>query len=204
MHKIFTGDAKRYYYDRVESYASGFNQAVDMIKDRYNSPVRQDRCNNYLSAMHVARFVKDGVEVSEALGKVYNAITKLGPQVPQSHRGESHRVEFLQTAVIGYDWAVQPLSRIATRRLSFQQLYGELESAHEVPGIMYQSQGHYLNQHNGLSTRNWNSNQRQDARTKGSTDPLKLMGCFNCEDPNHVLSDCKKPLNLARAIKNRL
>ena len=74
----------------------------------------------------------------------------------------------------------------------------------EVPGIMYQSQGRYLNRHNGLSTRNWNSNQRQDARTKGSTDPLKLMGCFNCEDPNHVLSDCKKPLKLARATKNRL
>ena len=32
--------------------------------------------------MRVARFVKDGVEVSEALGKVYKAITKLGPQVP--------------------------------------------------------------------------------------------------------------------------
>ena len=30
------------------------------------------------------------------------------------------------------------------------------------------------------------------------------MGRFNCEDPNHVLSDCKKPLNLARATKNRL
>ena len=30
------------------------------------------------------------------------------------------------------------------------------------------------------------------------------MGCFNFEDPNHVLSDCKKPLNHARAAKSRL
>ena len=130
-----------------------------------------------LVRLRVARFLKDGVEVSEALRKVYKAITKLGPQVPQSHRGEAHRVELLRTAVIGYDWDVEPLSRTATHRLSFQQLYGELESAlhlskesesarlrdqvagfasvkDEVPGIMYQSQGHYLNQHNGLSTRN--------------------------------------------------
>ena len=78
--------------------------------------------NNYLSAMSVSRFVKDVVEVSEALGRVYMAITKLGPQVPQSHRGEAQRVEFLRTAVIGYDWAVEPLSRISTHRLSFQQL----------------------------------------------------------------------------------
>ena len=74
----------------------------------------------------------------------------------------------------------------------------------EVPGIMYQSQGRYLNRHNGLSTRNWNSNQSQDARTKGSTDPLELMGCSNCEDLIHVLSDCKKPMNLSQATKSRL
>ena len=227
MHNIFTGDAKRYYCDRVAGYASGFIQAVDMIKDEYNSPVRQDRCKNCFSAMRVARFVKDGVEVSEAPGKVYMAITKLGPQVSQSRRGESHRVEFLRTALIVYDWAVELLSRIATRLISFQQLYGELESAlhlskeieaalirdqvagfatvkEEVPGIMYQSEGRYLDRHNSLSTRNWNSNQRQDARTKGRTDPLILMGYFNFEDPHHVLSDCKKPVNLARATKNRL
>ena len=227
MHNIFTGDAKLYYYDRLECYASGFNQAVDMIKDEYNSPVRQDRCKNSLSAMRVARFVKDRVEVSEALGKVYKAITNLRPQVPQSHRGEAHRVEFLRTAIIAYDWAFEPLSRIATHRLIFQQLHGELQSAlhlskesesarlrdqvarsatleDEVSGIMYQSQGRYLNRRNGLSTRNWNSNQRQDARTRGSADQLKLMDCFNCEDRNHVLYDCKKPLNLAWATKTGL
>ena len=104
-----------------------------MIKDEYNSPVGQGRCKNYLYAMRVARFVKDRVEVSEALRELYGAITKLGSQVPQSHCGEAQRVEFLRTTVIRYDRAIEPFSPTATHRLSFQQLYGELESALHLP-----------------------------------------------------------------------
>ena len=48
------------------------------------------------------------------------------PQVPISHRGNAHRIEFLRNAVVGYEWATEPLSRIAPQGLPFQELYGEL------------------------------------------------------------------------------
>ena len=95
----------------------------------YNSPVRKDRCKNYLSYLRLAKFVNEGLELSAALEKTYKVIMKLAPQVPLSHRGETHKVEFLRNAAVGYDWATEPLSRIATHNLTFQGLYGELDSA---------------------------------------------------------------------------
>ena len=50
--------------------------------------------------------------------------------MPISHRGNACKVEFLRNAVVGCEWATEPLSRIATYNLTFQQLYGELESGH--------------------------------------------------------------------------
>lgn len=92
LHNILTGDAKRFYHNRIEGYAAGFSQAVSMLEDEYYSAVRQDRCKNYLSSLRLARFVSEGHEVSTALEKTYKVITKLAPQVPQSHRGEAHKV----------------------------------------------------------------------------------------------------------------
>ena len=90
--------------------------------------------------------------------------------------GKRIKSSFLRKTVIGYDWATEPLSRIATHKLTFQSLYSELESAlhlakegqlalisdsitgkpvknDDVAGVLYQSQGRYLNRHKGLRTR---------------------------------------------------
>jgi len=40
-----------------------------------------------------------------------------------------HRVTFLPGAGIGYTWAAEPSSRIATHNLSFQQFFAELSSS---------------------------------------------------------------------------
>lgn len=225
LHNVLTGDAKRFYYNRIEGYAAGFSQAVTMLQDEYNSAVRQDRCKNYLSSLRLAKFADEGLELSSALEKTYKVITKLSPQVPQSHRGEAHKVEFLRKAVVGYEWATEPLSRIATHKLTFQNLYSELESAlhlakegqlarmgdrigkshpknDDVAGVLYESQGRYLNKHAGLRTRN-TPHWKRRGQTKPSS-PLDLMGCFNCDDPNHTLNDCKRPVNAARAAQRRL
>ncbi|GAB0492781.1 hypothetical protein MMPV_004051 [Pyropia vietnamensis] len=129
LHNLLRGDAKRFYLDRVHGTAATFAQAVDMVSAEYNSIVRQDRVKNYLSGLRLSSFVKDGTDVTAALEKTYKTISKLAPQVPRSHHGESYKVEFLRNAVVGNSWATEPLSRIATHRLTFQQLYGELEAA---------------------------------------------------------------------------
>ena len=46
-----------------------------------------------------------------------------------SHRGNANKIASLRNAVVGYEWATEPLSRIATHVLSFQQLHRKLESA---------------------------------------------------------------------------
>lgn len=77
----------------------------------------------------MAKYVSDGIEEASALEKTYKVITKLAPQVPLTYRGGAHKVELLRKAVVGYDWAIEPLSRIATHKLTFQGLYSELETA---------------------------------------------------------------------------
>jgi len=59
---------------------------------------------------------------------------KLAPMVPRSHQGDAHRVDFLRHAVVGYTWANEPLRRVQTHNLPFQQLYGELEAALQLHG----------------------------------------------------------------------
>jgi len=38
-------------------------------------------------------------------------------------------VDFLHHGVLGYEWATEPLSSVATHGLSFQQWHGELAAA---------------------------------------------------------------------------
>lgn len=71
LHNILCKDAYRFYCDRVQSYATSFNQAVSMIDQEYNSPVRQTRVKNYLKSLRVSDFEKNGDEVSTALARVY-------------------------------------------------------------------------------------------------------------------------------------
>eukprot|EP00171_Calliarthron_tuberculosum_P023645 IDg23645t1 len=114
LHNLLRGDAKRFYLDQVDNQVNNFNQAVQVIENEYNSVVRQNRVKTYLSTLRLSKFVTDGTDELSALEKVYKLITKLSPQVPQSHRGEAHKIEFLRNSTVGFAWATEPLSRIAT------------------------------------------------------------------------------------------
>lgn len=70
----------------------------------------------------------EGMTEAAALEQTYKAITKLAPQVPRAFMGEDRRVEFLRKALVERSWANELPSRIATSKLTFQQLYGELEA----------------------------------------------------------------------------
>lgn len=70
LHNTLSKDAQRFYIDRVEQYATTYQQAIDMIDREYNSPVRQTRIKNYLKSLRVRNFVLEGMEVSTALAKV--------------------------------------------------------------------------------------------------------------------------------------
>ncbi|GAB0496233.1 hypothetical protein MMPV_007545 [Pyropia vietnamensis] len=225
LHNLLRGDAKRFFLDRVQGTAATFAQAVDMVSAEYNSIVRQDRVKNYFSGLRLSSFVKDGTDVTTALEKTYKTISKLAPQVPRSHHGESYKVEFLRNAAVGNSWATEPLSRIATHRLTFQQLYGELEAAlhlhnearlaimrdevahgvqppeDKVPGILFAGQGRYMHRNKDIGKR---FNTAKGGGGAKRFDPLTVMGCFNCDDRSHSLGDCPHPVNAVKAAKRKL
>ena len=140
-----------------------------MLESEYNSAVRQSRVKNYLNTLRVTSFVAQRTEMSAALAKVCKSIIHLSRQAPRSHQGDAHKVEFLRNAVVGTPWSSEPLSRVATHDLTFQQLYTELEAALQLDkesklailryraqlgqgasssddnaGIMYTGQGRYF------------------------------------------------------------
>ena len=128
MHNLLRDDAKRFYPYRVDNRVNNFTPAVQMIDNEYNSIFLQNRVKMYLRGVRLSRFIDEGHNKILVHEKVYKLIKKLSQEVPLSYRGKSHKVEFLRNAIIRYPWATEPLSRIATHGLSFQQIYGELEA----------------------------------------------------------------------------
>ncbi len=128
-------------------------------------------------------------------------------KLPQSHRGDAHKIEFFRNATVGCTWETEPLSRIATHGLTVQQLYGELEAAphlqreaqiavmrdsatrttkrsdgaeQKVPGILYQGQGRYLNRQNGLGARSQRRIPQKISKTSiGEILPSHDYGLFS-------------------------
>ena len=56
----------------------------------------------------------------------------------------------------------------------------------DLPGIIYQGQGQYVQQHKGLG------NRPNLMDRGGRFYPLSIMGCFNC-DGDHLISKCPYP-----------
>ena len=227
MHNLFRDDAKRFYLNNVDGYATSFKQAVEMIGNEYNSPVRQNRVKNYLKSLRLSQFVKEGKGESEALSKLYQVITKLEPQAPKSHRGNAHRVEFLRNAVIGSEWAKDPLSRIAPENLTFLELFSELESALQlhketelaklldekidmnlqdtvVEGTLYSGQGRYIRKNSFTSYGNAKGRRYLPQNKRPNFNPLTIAGCFNCDDPGHTMSQCPKPIDATKAAMRKM
>lgn len=230
LHNLFIGDAKRHYLDSVAPHCHNFNHAVEEIGNEYNSSVRQNRVRNVLNTLRLQDKLGESQDEGQALATVYKIITKLAPQVPMSHRGNAHKVQFLRDAVIGVPWATEPLSRIATHGLSFQQLYGELEAAQQlskesrlavlrdsvspsassfhgdesrIAGVLYSGQGTYARRNTPSWKRKGAVNRSPNASGK-RFDPLQIMGCFNCGNPSHMMNQCNKPLSAVKAAQARL
>ena len=127
LHNLLRGGAKSFYLDKVDCYATGFHQAVSMIEEEYISVVRQTRVKNCISNLRLTSFTSDGTEESAALAKVYKITIQFSRQCQSLRQRDAHKVEFLQNAVVGFLWSYKLLRRVATHRLTFQQLYGEFE-----------------------------------------------------------------------------
>jgi len=226
LHNIVVGAAKRYYINHVQAFATTFAQAVEMVGNEFNSAVQQNEVKTYLSTYDMNALVEGGKTEAGALAHTYKTIVKLAPLLPRCHQGDANSVDFLHHAVLGYEWATEPLSRVATHDLSFQQLYGELAASlqlhsaakrakdrrssiadgqvkSELASVMFAGQGVYGRPKTGVGATSAAGASRAVQR-KDRFDPLSLMGCFNCDDPGHTMRDCPRPRDATRAAKRKL
>lgn len=77
--KILSGHAERISLDEVQSYATSFSLAVDMVSAEYNSIERQNQVKNYLVGYRMSTLLSDQVPEAAALEHPSKAITQLAP-----------------------------------------------------------------------------------------------------------------------------
>ena len=82
-----------------------------------------------MNGLRVKKFLDQALTETEALSKTYKLIVKLTRQGTQAFRGDANKVEYLRNTVIRSHWAKNPLSRVGTMRLTFQQLHAELAAS---------------------------------------------------------------------------
>mgnify|MGYP000315045443 CR=1 FL=1 len=226
LHNIVTGAAKRYYLNHVQAFATTFAQAVEMGVAEFNSAVQQKEVKTYLSTYDMNALVQAGKTEARPLAHTYKTMVKLAPLLPRSHQGDANSVDFLHHAVLGFDWATEPLKRVATPGLTLQQLYGELASSlqlhtaakrakdkrssmsdapvkYELANVMFAGQGVYGRPKTGVGASPPAGTSRAVQR-KERFDPLSLIGCFSCDDPGHTMRDCLRPRDATRAARSKL
>lgn len=90
LHNLLHGDCKRHYLNKVDGYASSFQQALSMLENEYNPPIHQARVKNYLISLCVSSYVWQGMEISASLSKIYKPGIKLSSRAPRSHEADAH------------------------------------------------------------------------------------------------------------------
>ncbi|OSX76619.1 hypothetical protein BU14_0183s0011 [Porphyra umbilicalis] len=99
------------------------------MNEEYNTPTRQTDVKHRVAGLRVSTFVAAGQTEKEALETVRTMIDQLSPQLAPLNRADENLVDYLRGAVVGEPWADSVVSRIATTKPSFQQLFLELDAA---------------------------------------------------------------------------
>lgn len=221
FHNLLRGDAERFYLAEVEPTVKSYQEAVARIRAEYHSAVHQNQTQNVLESLRMATFVSEGMSEQDALAKTYKTVANTSKLLPASHMGDVHPVRYLKGAVVGYAWASEPLSQIPTSALGFQQLYGELQSAlfmsNEAKRVVLQDSVTGVTPASGSYTaldvlyggQRWyaktpkGSGDRAASKAVARFNPLSLMGCFNCDKPDHAAKDCPAPFDVAKRDARR-
>lgn len=230
MYNIFGGEAKRYFDSHVEGHVATFSEAVLIMNKQYNSATRQTAVQNRLSNLRFGRLTAQGLTEKAALETIYKTITKLAPQLPMNYRDDSHKRDYLRLSVVGVPWARDPLGRLTTESMSLERLYAELSSELQlyeefdaasepnpngvaatqavVKPNFYAGQGVYGGPNKGVGASrpgSWKGKGPAPNDGRGTRfDPLSIAGCFNCDDPKHLLKNCPKPIDAIRATQRKV
>lgn len=149
-----------------------------------------------------------GMETSEALLRVEKTILKVSSQCPNTLRRGAHKIEHLTAAIVACEWAREPFSSLASHQPTYQQLYGELESAlqlykeSKLETFWKRATTTEALTVEGIASISYTGQprlRRGSHRSKGpkSRSLLEIQGCFNCESPGRIARDFPRPCNSA-------
>ena len=208
LHNILAGDALRFFLDHVVGSATSYADACSRVRSRYLSPVDQERAKNDLQRLRMSDFVAKGMSEAAALDETFKVVERMSKKVPKGFASDQHCANFLRSAVIGPQWAKQPLSGLGVGAVGFQDLYRQLQAAlaldndSDAPsgrdrasarggdtaaaGVFYHGQGRYGVANTGVGNRA-PVRQGGDRKMAGTA---RTDGCWNCGDTSHRLADC--------------
>jgi Zinc knuckle len=135
-HLLLKGEAKRFYDNHIRGFAATFADVRMLLQKEYETPVKQHTVLAALQSLRVPTLVRTGMTEAAAIQSCYDSITKNIDGVPKEYRAETHKCEFLRTAVLGCgEWSNKAISdyyRLPTSDRSLARLHQDLTAALSV------------------------------------------------------------------------
>ena len=208
LHNILAGEALRFFLDHVIGFAATYADACSRVRSRFLSPVDQERAKNDLQRLRMSDFVAKGMSEKAALDETFKVVERMSKKVPKGFDSDQHRANLLRSAVLGPQWAKQPLSGLGAGAVGFQDLYRQLQAALALDndsdaaalrdrasardggvaaaGVFYNGQGRYGVANTGVGNRA----PFRPGGDRKMTGSARTGGCWNCGDASHRLADC--------------
>jgi hypothetical protein len=118
-----------FYHNKAKDVLS-FDDAVNIMVKRYNTPQPQARVHIYLKCFRFTSFCFDEKpDASSTLTALTREISKLSPMGPPHFHGDVHAVEHLRNAALGETWANDVLRAINPQTISFSEFGTNLHRA---------------------------------------------------------------------------
>lgn len=132
LHVFLRGSALDFYYQKVKPIAKTLEDAIRILRDRYEGPDRQSRTRQAMESLRIHQFILRDTQVptyrdwSMALDKLVDKISSLSRQVAPQFRTDAHQVLTLQNAVIAQKWSENPLRNLREDGETLQTLHSAL------------------------------------------------------------------------------
>lgn len=89
-----------FFLESVKPASGGFQEAVDLLEKEYSFIVGQTLARNHMSSLRIEYLVRDDVDTAATGTKAYKCKPKMSRHMPESHRSDSLKIEFLRKAII--------------------------------------------------------------------------------------------------------
>jgi len=138
--------ARRFFLTHCSSHME-YSQIVGIMKRHYNSDTRKLQIQSEMDSLELGSFMRKRqyTDHAQALAKMIDHINALAPQLPQGFGDDHHKTRYLRRAVMGFNWAQQPISQMTTARYSFNQFITSLQESLQLQEEMSRARAQDIN-----------------------------------------------------------